>query len=1364
MFDSESMWKAFSRFLAKRFVPSLTGGLYFDSHYSLGMNTIHLYLWLFFFILPIILTFTVERNNIIVQIVYPIVILIVFIIIKIPNFYFHYFFNVNERGVVKRKRRTISVNTNGTASITVTHRMLTSPTPSTANNFTPHSVTSPDEHPHTSVSEPSVTQVANDNIRISEDGKDMEIAVEDITIPQLDGPVDEENTSEDSDMDEVRTYTLYFYDDNGDRIPYEMQMTRREYERDYGKSIPQESSSNTLHVQQSTDSFQFLSITPSPRNNSNEQQQNREVTPSQPDNNSITELSSSHNVATQPTDNNYKMVIFGYVFNIPFDRPTLEFLFDRNYHIAEALWSIIFAAFIAWLSYRLIDLYTGYLAVIFVWVITASCHFSLVKSSQPDAHSPVHYTMWTAYSRPFYLTVFAAIAFLTNYLSTLYTHPFTTWGYYFNYFMVMVTIRDFSLYIILCFPIIFCMGWLPHCGTFLMYLLEYLHIHLFGGTGAVNLIGIILLFSFDLIATGVLIGVGYYSEMKKNRFGHDYISGLFSSLAISLSYFLSRLPSNPHFYYAPLFDIIDIVHNIKIRFGKHEKVISTERMTQKNARDFNHNLMGVFPLKRLSIDVLISVTLFICCLPLEIFDVFNRGPNPYITYVLSASISIIGFIVYYLIPQMSKHHPWLLFRQPLLIPYIPKWWSQNKFLGRFNFAWFELVSYILKWIESGLYIILVMASISPAAELAASKYHPGFAIFLVSVVTIRIMRGAFTDASRMWMAIALQILIFSIDMPHRSETLLVDTFVLCWIILKIDELILKLNFVIVYSTPPLSWGSIYHIVLPIFSIPHLAFSVAQLIVSVAFSAPIYPITGSANFFMAYPRALKFWERSYKTSRKDASNITLSQFLDNRNTSQYDANNLNSIFYEHMVVALQRSLPQAIRRGQFGNITAGDVAIVMNDALTAMIHFSEVGNGICSFQLRGLEFKGTLCQEREQEAILQIVDREDPPGMRNLIEVISNTIPWLERIFDRIQFLKPSIALKYRWYLWQVIRSDLDLTTYNVMENNAESIMSGYDQRKQVITLYVRALLYFLLQRDELDYWISADSPFAQTLSAIDPERKVDCDPLFSSRFDEDYDKAHNGISYTEFSTTYSPYFTYFLEKRQEEKNLTFTKAQIENMTKLAYICSLAGRRVFAAPDGTHSASTPRAFLHKLHQLFKADFRITSSNDEWIFGDMTIIQHVLAPAVRMSLKLYNDQFIAADVDTPNSLYALMHDEYKDVFIGDEADPLWREKLLQETPQMFSLRKKIEDNQREGPTYFILQLEQKTMKFNTIKLNRECVKGLWAGQVHELVFIGNETHERGSIQQMKFALRNIINSTADVPIGYPVYISPLTTAYW
>ncbi|KAF6018326.1 pcx [Bugula neritina] len=79
------------------------------------------------------------------------------------------------------------------------------------------------------------------------------------------------------------------------------------------------------------------------------------------------------------------------------------------------------------------------------------------------------------------------------------------------------------------------------------------------------------------------------------------------------------------------------------------------------------------------------------------------------------------------------------------------------------------------------------------------------------------------------------------------------------------------------------------------------------------------------------------------------------------------------------------------------------------------------------------------------------------------------------------------------------------------------------------------------------------------------------------------------------------------------------------------------------------------------------------------------------------------------------------------------------------------------------YKIIMLNKRHLSFRIIKVNRECVRGLWAGQQQELVFLRNRNPERGSIQNAKQALRNMINSSCDQPIGYPIYVSPLTTSY-
>lgn len=77
-------------------------------------------------------------------------------------------------------------------------------------------------------------------------------------------------------------------------------------------------------------------------------------------------------------------------------------------------------------------------------------------------------------------------------------------------------------------------------------------------------------------------------------------------------------------------------------------------------------------------------------------------------------------------------------------------------------------------------------------------------------------------------------------------------------------------------------------------------------------------------------------------------------------------------------------------GRWGNVSQGDcfgmssdsirfsfnlmvfchslISVLASDYLNCLVHIIELGNGLCTFQMRGLEFRGTYCQQREVEAI------------------------------------------------------------------------------------------------------------------------------------------------------------------------------------------------------------------------------------------------------------------------------------------------------------------------------------------------------------------------------------------------------------
>ncbi|KAI5642872.1 pecanex-like protein 3 [Phthorimaea operculella] len=128
---------------------------------------------------------------------------------------------------------------------------------------------------------------------------------------------------------------------------------------------------------------------------------------------------------------------------------------------------------------------------------------------------------------------------------------------------------------------------------------------------------------------------------------------------------------------------------------------------------------------------------------------------------------------------------------------------------------------------------------------------------------------------------------------------------------------------------------------------------------------------------------------------------------------------------------------------------------------------------------------------------------------------------------------------------------------------------------------------------------------------------------------------------------------------------------------------------------------------------------------------------------------------------SALYTAITQHSQRLVICHEAAPAWRYNVLRGAPHLLALRHVMDEGNVDD--YKIIMLNKRHLGFRVIKLNRECVRGLWAGQQQELVYLRNRNPERGSIQNAKQALRNIINSSCDQPIGYPIYVSPLTTSY-
>uniref|UniRef100_A0A3P9LP69 Pecanex-like protein n=1 Tax=Oryzias latipes TaxID=8090 RepID=A0A3P9LP69_ORYLA len=1015
-----------------------------------------------------------------------------------------------------------------------------------------------------------------------------------------------------------------------------------------------------------------------------------------------------------------------------FDRLTLLALFDRNREVLENVLAVLLAVLVAFLGSVL--LIHGFFTDIWVFqfcLVIASCQYSLLKSVQPDSSSPRHgHNRIIAYSRPVYFCLCCGLIWLLDYSSLRTTSTrFTLYGVALTSSLLLASARDLVIIFTLCFPVVFFVGLLPQVNTFVMYLFEQLDIHVFGGNASTSLLSALYSILRSIVAVALLYGF-CYGALKETWEPHHIpvLFSVFCGLLVALSYHLSRQSSDP----SVLISLIQSKMLPNLRDQNPEDPLSEvqDPLPEKLRASVN---------ERLQSDLIVCVVIAVLYFAIHVSTVFI-ALQPFLSYVLYALLGAVGLLTHYLLPQVRKQLPWFCFSHPLLKT---KEYYQFEVRDAAHVMWFEKLHVWLLFVEKNvLYPLVILNELSGSARELASpkKLDTEVGALMITIAGLKLLRSSYSSPTYQYVTILFTVLFFTFDFRHLSETLLLDLFLMSILFSKLWELVYKLHFVYTYIAPwQITWGSAFHAFAQPFAVPHSAMLFLQAVVSAVFSTPLNPFLGSAIFITSYVRPVKFWERDYNTKRVDHSNTRLASQLD-RNPGS-DDNNLNSIFYEHLTRSLQHSLCGDLLLGRWGNFSTGDCFILASDYLNALVHLIEIGNGLVTFQLRGLEFRGTYCQQREVEAITEGVEEDEAccccePGH----------LP---------HFLSFNAAFGQRWLAWEVLVTKYVLEGYSITDNSAASMLQVFDLRRILTTYYVKGIIFYVIASSKLEEWL-ANEAMKEGLRGCRERNYVDLDPTFNPNIDEDYDHRLAGISRDSFCGVYLGWIQYCNSRRAKPLDC-------EKDSPLVLLCfglCVLGRRALGTA-AHHMSSNLESFLYGLHALFKGDFRISSVRDEWIFADMELLRKVVVPGIRMSLKLHQDHFTSPDeYDEPAVLYEAISSHQQNLVIAHEGDPAWRSAVLSNSPSLLALRHVLDEGTNE---YKIIMLNRRYLSFRVIKVNKECVRGLWAGQQQELVFLRNRNPERGSIQNAKQALRNMINSSCDQPIGYPIYVSPLTTSY-
>lgn len=254
--------------------------------------------------------------------------------------------------------------------------------------------------------------------------------------------------------------------------------------------------------------------------------------------------------------------------NIPFDHFSLLAMLDKNRNLTELVASIFMALLVAVCSALVLheNIYDDFSLVVFCFVV-ASCHYSLLKSVQPDSSSPIHgFNRLTPLSRPIYFCLFCLlIVFLRFVLGgatngggddlasriVQFLENFVCcYGYCLRRSHVETVLACVQL-ALLFFPLLFTLGLFPQVSTFVLCILEQLDMYVFGGTAMNNLIGAVLSLLRSITAVLLLALVLFSSTpsastsiANEQQFSQSVLFSLYCAFLVVTAYFLSRQSSD----------------------------------------------------------------------------------------------------------------------------------------------------------------------------------------------------------------------------------------------------------------------------------------------------------------------------------------------------------------------------------------------------------------------------------------------------------------------------------------------------------------------------------------------------------------------------------------------------------------------------------------------------------------------------------------------------------------------------------------------------------------------------------------------------------------------------------------------------
>lgn len=423
--------------------------------------------------------------------------------------------------------------------------------------------------------------------------------------------------------------------------------------------------------------------------------------------------------------------------------------------------------------------------------------------------------------------------------------------------------------------------------------------------------------------------------------------------------------------------------------------------------------------------------------------------------------------------------------------------------------------------------------------------------------------------------------------------------------------------------------------------------------------------------------------------------------------KYEPRPGDPLFYKVISDSLGDSLSNMVKNGYFPTLVENNFYLILDDYFNAILHIIETGHDYIVFQLRGLEVREqTLCHRNELNVVRNGLENLENPRVFFMSSIITKftSILWKFVDYSLGIFGLPKVLSRkkmafVRASTWSTWLDDLSILSYSVSANNVEQIFPDRESQFKIFVNLVRVLTFVLSEDDEI-------------------------------QLPDDFDHSENVVRELDD-------WFYFNHRGQ------FT-AVILSVSRVLF------NELLNSYEGM-------SFPWKLYKYFEGkDLHLSSYL--WI---PSTVEPKLIKAFRTSISLAVEDVACVLPDSSlEELSNYVRLKIENCHMLPESDPDWMALIDKRTAELETLRL------FNDPSEFLIKFM--TFKlceqpFKIVKLNDELVRGIWAEQVVETVFVESDDRERGSIQFDMFTLRNIIAQSANPPAGYPEVICPVTFSF-